>query len=182
MKPNVIFTYLAAVSLLSLAISGCGGGSSSAGKAAEVKQVDTDDPNVVVGDDVDLSVEFSFSTDTVVHDNHNVLIVVRIPKGLRWEPGTARIDEIGGTDNVTPATETCENGDTYLRFNLGQNVLANASDPSGGADGKLIMALLGTEAVGTVSIDAAAGYDFEAVIGSCVDGMVPQDTTPFTVL
>jgi hypothetical protein len=182
MKLTVIFTYLGVICLLALAISACGGGSSSAGKAAVVKQVSTDDPNVAVGDDIDLNVDFSYSTDTVVHDNHNVIIVVRVPKGLQFEAGTARIDEIGGTDSVTPSIEQCQDGDAILRFDLGQNVLANATDPSGGADGRLIMALLGTQAVGTVSIEAAAGYDFETVTGSCSEGLVPQDTVPFSVL
>jgi len=163
-------------------VSGCGGGSSSAGKPSEVRSVSTDDPSVVVGDDVDLTVDFSFSTDTVVHDNHNVTIVVKLPRGLAFQPETARIDEIGGTDKVTPSIEFCADGTTYLRFDLGQNVLANASDAAGGADGSLIMAIAGSEAVGAVSIEAAAGYDFEVVLGSCAQPLAPQDTAPFTVL
>lgn len=176
-----LLRYLLALGCLASLVHGCGGGSSSAGKAAEIKSLSADDSSVVVGDDIDLLVDFSYSTDTVVHDNHNVTLIVRVPSGLQYQDRTARIDEIGGTDNVAPTIELCPNGDTILTFDLGQRVLANALDPGGAADGRLIMALLGT-AAGVVSVDAVAGYDFEAVTGSCADGLVPQDTMPIAVL
>ena len=182
MKPTVLGISLAVLSFLVLSLSSCGGGSSKAGRAAAVKTIFTDDPSVVVSDTIDLTVDFTFSTDTVVHDNHNVILFVRVPRGLQFDVGTARIDEIGGTDSVAPTSELCQNGDTYLRFDLGQNVLANAAEQSGGVNGRLIMELAGNESVGTVSIEALAGYDFEGVTASCAQGLVPQDTTPFTVL
>lgn len=182
MNRNFVTLNIAVLLVFGVVISGCGGGSSKAGKQSEVKTITTDDASVVVGDQVDLFVDFTFSTDTVVHDNHNVTVIVSIPRGLQFEADTARIAQIiGSTRGVTPSIENCTNGGAFLTFDLGQSVLSEAADQSGGANARLILTLNGTEAIGTVSLEALAGYDFEVVNGSCAQGMVPQDTTPITV-
>lgn len=167
---------------VSILVAACGGGSTNNTKDAIVSNLFTDAASVQVGDDIDLDVDFTFSHDIVVNDNHNVIVIVRVPNGLRYELDTARVDEVGGTDSVDPTVEICSNGDSYLRFSLGQDVLNNASDPSGTADGKLIMALLGSQSVGAVTIDAVAGYDFDLVSGSCSVGIFAQESAAFTVL
>lgn len=161
-------------------IIGCGnGGSSDDHKPVTVTDIFTDDPSVVVGDDVDLTVQFSFANEAVVDNHHTVVVVVRVPNGLTFENGTARIDEIGGNDKVIPGIEVCGNGDTFLTFVLEKNVLENASDPDGSADAKLIMALRGTHSA-RVIIDAEAGYD--EIAGSCTNGIIPQKSEAFVIL
>jgi hypothetical protein len=177
---KIFIAKMTALAVLAVVMSACNGGSGDDDKAAFITQLFTDDVSVRRGDDIDLTAEFTFSTEIVQEDNRNVILIVHVPNGLQYVPTTARIDEVGGHENVTPTIETCGGGDTYLRFNLGESDLEHASDPSGNANAELKLALSGTNAVGGVSIDAAAEYD--ALTGSCSAGLIPEDTTAVTVV
>lgn len=83
-----------------------------------------------------VSVEFSFSSDDVFDDDRHVLVAVRIPSTASFRNGTAEVQRPVDDNDVAPEVIVCEDA-TYLRFDLDENELVDAENPSGDGDAEI---------------------------------------------
>ena len=106
------------------------------------------------------SSKFSFSSDDVFNDNNIVSVVLQIPKELSFRLGTGEIQSRIGKDNEVGAVITnCPNGEQYLLFELDDNDLSGASNPSGDADAELTVTVDSNNTSQAAVIQAFASRD-----------------------
>lgn len=110
--------------------------------STEVVDLFADDESLNNGESTVLRARFSFSDDDVFNDDNIVAVVFQIPNELRFRLGTAEIQASIGDDNDIGAQITdCPGGEQYLLFELDDNDLIDAEDPSGEAKAELTLTL-----------------------------------------
>lgn len=136
------FKEIITISLLAFATISCGGGDDDPfffdDGDTEVEDIFTDDNNLRVGEATVVRTRFSFDNEDVFGDDESVSVIVRLPSELRFRLATAEIQEVGSDDNEVGAQVfNCPTGEQYLLFELDDNDLSGAEDPSGDADAEL---------------------------------------------
>lgn len=161
----------------------CGSsGDSNDGTLARVLSVQIQNPSLLRGEKSLVNVDFSFAESKVFDDHRSVVIAVKVPKGVAYIRGSARVDSNVGDDDVDPVPFPCVfDGGELLVFDLDDQDLRNADSPPGEADGRLKLDIQAVEAgAGTGNIEAKAEYDL--VVGSCDESFLGEEFSPVTVL
>ena len=129
------------ISLLALATISCGGGDDFPffDNDTEVKDISVDDRSLNIGQGTVVRTKFSFDENDVFSDDDNVSVVIRLPEQLKFRLNTAEIQESGEDEEVGAQVFNCPTGEQYLLFDLDENDLSGAEDPSGDADAELTL-------------------------------------------
>jgi len=154
--PQIKLT-LFCIALLGL-FAGCSGSDDeNSGLAAQVTSLELNDNLIFVGDGTVLETAFSFSSSLVFDDNVNVEVVVRIPEGAEFRGGTAEIQVPAADNDVGAQIFNCtDTGEQFLVFDLDENELLLAENPSGDADAELTLTIDAISAGTDLPIQAAA--------------------------
>jgi len=175
--------------LTSLLLSGpltlisCGSsGDSNDNTLARVLDLQLENPSLSRGEKSLLDVDFSFAESRVFDDKRNVVVAVKLPKGVTYLKGSGRVDSAVRDDDVDPLPYPCAfDGGSLLVFDLDSQDLSGADSPPGEADGRLKLEVQAVQGgAGTGNIEARAGYDL--VIGSCDASFLGDEFTQVTVL
>lgn len=104
-----------------------------------------------------LSVEPTFAESRVAA-GERVVIVVKLPAGLRYQEESSSIQTESGTRGVSAFASPCEDGSSLITYDLGKAELDNAQDPDGldDADARLIIGIEGVNNTASAAIQAAA--------------------------
>ena len=116
--------------------------------------------------------QFSFDEFDVFGNDDNVALVVRLPRELRFRPGTSEIQEVGEDEEVVPQIINCPEGEQYLLFDLDDDDLSGAENPSGEAAAELTFTV---DAVGrapngaVIEANASKSFDGSALFACPVN-------------
>lgn len=163
---------------LGLLLSACSGDSDD-DTDARVREISIGAQIIAVGEQRGVDLEFDFSSESIFSDDDSVAIVVLLPAGVSYVDGSGEVDGNFDDEDVNPQQTRCEDGSSILFFDLDDNDLGDAKDPSGGADGRLEFDIIGTDAVGEVNLEARADYNQSSA--SCALGIIPQASTVIAV-
>ena len=166
MRLNVFFR-LVFLTILATLIS-CGGNS----ERTEVEDISIGNGNLTLGAKTVVGVEFSFDDYQVFNSADNIFLSVRLPNGVDFDAGSAEIQGAFGDEDIEPDVRVCDNGQTILIFDLDDNDLDRASDPSGEADAKVNFSVVGEKSVSSANIEASAGKARPII--SCSDNFLSQ--------
>ena len=178
-----LFMALVASLILCIFGAGCGDGNDDDNESdggSNVVELSADTNPVAVGGASIISVNFSFSSDDVFDDDQNVALVVFVPNALLYREGTAEIDRPVGDDRgVGPQVFPCASGGAFLLFDLDEDDLIEAENPSGNADAKLKFTVDAVSASASAVIQATARNN--SVGFSCDTGLLPDAVTAIVV-
>jgi hypothetical protein len=145
-----------------LAIAGCGG-SGNSGQAA-VDSIVLEQSIISVGGSTVVDTDFSFDAGNVFDNDGEVVLHFLLPPGVTFRNGSGEIDTVGGNDFSASAlvTSCSGSGETLVTFNIDEDKLLGALNPSGDADASLTFLVDGTAATqgniqdrGDESVDSA---------------------------
>jgi hypothetical protein len=159
--------YVMALGLTMLGVLGCAEDNDFDNVGfTEVVEIAVDNSTIQLGDGEVVRVNFAFDEDDVLDDGGEVNLVVKLPRQLAYRDESAEIDKPGSRDrDVDPRVRTCQNGDSYLIFTLGESQLEDAVSPAEGADAQLKLTVDAEKRGQMISIEAAA--DESTVPYSC---------------
>lgn len=135
MKNTSGIRFLSATVLSALLMTSCGGG--DGGDSVEVTQISVDRSFLTVGDRSVINVEFSFSSDDVFNHDRTAYVVVKLPREVSFQLGSAEIQRPFDDNRVSPQINTCSDGTTYLSFAFDDRDLIDARNPGGDGDAQV---------------------------------------------
>lgn len=160
LRQSLRFTLM---SIIALGLVGCGGDDDDdddfTGENAEVVELGAEDTSLRVGDATVVRTDITFSDDEVFNDNRSVVVVVKLPAGLRFREGTAEVQGSGGDEQIGARVSRCSNGETFVEFEVDDDDLDFAENPDGDADGRITFTVDAVSVQGLVNIEGRAGYD-----------------------
>ena len=137
-------------------LAGCNGGGSDGTDATTIQ---IDDSVIATGQSTVVTTGFSFDSDAVFDENHNVVLVIHIPRGLSFHGDAGEINLPTGSDRRVGAEITaCSGGDYYVVFDLDRSDLLTATNPTGDADAEIKFQLDAHTATTTI-LEARADED-----------------------
>lgn len=124
--------------------------------SARVVDFEARDTTIAVGEGSVLQLDFTFDAEAVFDDGQNVVVTISLPPELGLREGTAEIEERTGDDPIGARVTTCQDGSSFLVFDMDDNDLDQASNPSGDADARLKLTVDALSS-GVALIEARAG-------------------------
>lgn len=171
---------VAAMAVTALTLAGCGGGNDDDddeffGESAAVVDIGVDDGNIRVGDSTITRVGITFSDDEVFNDRRSVVVVAAVGPGLRFREGTAEVQGNAGDEQIGTRVSRCPDGTSFLEFEVDDDDLSFADNPSGDADAEITFTLDAVSLEGLVNIEARASYD--SIFYNCDDRFLADRST-----
>lgn len=148
---------------------------------AVVVDLGLSDSLIKIGEKSVLSIEFSFSANSVLQDGERVVIAAKLAPELSYETGTAEIKGMFGDNKVSPEITLCkESGETILLFELDGKDLSTASNPDGDADARLNLIVKAKKAGAAVPIEVKAANN--TLLAGCGVDFNPDRAVSITIL
>ena len=146
------------ISLSALALASCGDSDDifDNDDSAEVEDLRLDDSTLSLGEATVLRTEFSYSSDGLFNDGERAVVVIRLPQEVRFREGSSEIQRPIDDNSTGAQVVDCDSGEQYLLFDLDDNDLARAENPSGDADAELSLTVDSVAAGSQVIISARA--------------------------
>ncbi len=128
--------FLGSTFYLSLLIflTACGDGDDD---VTEVVRLSVDDSLIGVGEDVVVRAGVSFSRDDVFRDNDQINLIVRLPQEVFFRRGTSEVQGTFDDEEIGAQIFSCSDGEIVLVFELDENDLRFADNPSGDSDAEI---------------------------------------------
>jgi len=158
--------------LVAVGVVGCANDDDfDGGGVTEVVEITAEDSSISLGGGGVLRINFLFDENDVLNDGGQVNLIVKLPRQLSYRDDSAEIDKSGSRDrDVDPRVRPCQDGATFLVFQLGESQLEGAQPPGFGGDAQLKFTVDGEKRGQAISIEAAA--DENAVQFSCTRDFV----------
>lgn len=175
---------LVAVAFMLVSIAGCSSSDDDDENgflSASIVDMSVDDDVISVGDKTVMTLDFTYSADAVFEDEMNVVVVIRLPDSLQVVEGTSELEGNFSDEEVGPEQVGCnDSGDTLVLFDLDENDLRSAANPSGDADARLKLTLRGVRAGENLTVRAKArGGEID---NGCSDQFLEDFDTTVTVI
>ncbi len=170
-------SYQLVLALVLCGISACGEDSESSDDLARVDELSFDREEVGLTDQVVLRVSLEFGEEPVFFGDQDIAVLIRVPSELEYVEGTARVDIDGFTSRLPVDEEECSSGHSFLRLDIDRSDLSSL-DESARNNADLVLTFRGYE-IGPAAVAARAQYN--DVVGSCSDGIVPDSTATLAV-
>jgi len=112
----------------------CGDGDDD---VTEVVRLSVDDSLVRVGEGSVVRAGVSFSREDVFQDNDEIVLLVRLPQEVFLRRGTSEVQGRFSDEDIGAQIVSCDNGEIVLIFELDDNDLRFADDPSGDSNAEI---------------------------------------------
>ncbi len=155
----------------------CGDGDED---VTEVVRLSVDDSLIGVEEDVVVRAGISFSRDDVFRDNDEINLIVRLPQEVFFIRGTSEVQGSFDDEDIGAQIFSCPDGETVLVFELDENDLRFADNPSGDSDAEISFTIGGSAPLdaGIISAIAVDTIFFSA----CEDTVLFNAQTQLTVV
>lgn len=162
-----------------LSFAACGGGGSDDGTEATVVKMNSNPSTVVLNAGSVISVEFSYSANDVIDHGDRVDLVLKLPSGVQYRPGTSDIKRPIDDKQVEPEQVfSCSNGSSFVHYSFGRGELTDATNPSGDADAELRLTL---DSTARGSFEVLSQASSASVVFTCDGVFSPQSSALLNV-
>lgn len=130
---------------------------------AEVKSITIGDSMIPRGEKRGIVLNLRYSEDDVFDDNDDVVVALVLPTELIYTEDSANIEGVFDDEGLNPIRIFCDDGSTLLIFNIDEDDLRGAQEPSS-ADARLRLEVTAVSLTSGANIEARADYNSTVAI------------------